>query len=69
VKGFLVVLKSWPINISYFDGKENGEETPAFEFAFDVFENGIASKVLINYGVFSMKGKLNSLELLEGPGC
>ena len=54
-------LKSWPINISYFEGKSNGEETPAFEFAFDVFENGIASKVLINYGVFSMKGKLNTL--------
>jgi len=62
-------MKSWPINISYFDGKSAGEETPAFEFSFDVFENGIASKVLINYGVFSMKGKLNTLELLEGPGC
>jgi EipB-like len=62
-------IKSWPISISYFEGKSNGEETPAFEFSFDVFENGIASKVLIDYGVFSMKGKLNTLELLEGPGC
>lgn len=62
-------LKSWPVNISYFDGKTGGEETPVFEFAFDVFENGIASKVLIDYGTFSMKGKLYSLELLDGPGC
>ncbi len=62
-------LKSWPINISYFEGKANGEETPTFEFSFDVFENGIASKVLINYGAFSMKGKLNTLELLEKTAC
>lgn len=62
-------MKSWPINISYFEGKAAGEETPAFEFAFDVFENGVASKVLINYSVFSMKGKLSFLELLDGPGC
>ena len=62
-------LKSWPVSISYFDGKNGGEETPVFEFSFNLYENGIASKVLIDYGDFSMKGKLNSLELLEESGC
>ncbi len=62
-------LKSWPVNISYFEGKTGGEETPVFEFSFDLYENGIASKIFIDYGDFSMKGKLNSLELLEDSGC
>jgi len=62
-------LKSWPVNISYFEGKTGGEETPVFEFSFDLYENGVASKIFIDYGDFSMKGKLNSLELLDEAGC
>lgn len=62
-------LKSWPIKTSYFEGKSDAEETPLFEFAFDVFDNGVISKILIDYGTFSMKGKLNSLKLFDRSEC
>jgi len=52
----------WPITISYFEeGKADRE--PAYTISFELYENGIARALKINYGEFALKGELKTLEV------
>ncbi|MEM8744569.1 MAG: cell envelope integrity EipB family protein [Pseudomonadota bacterium] len=61
-------LASWPVSISYFDSKEEGE-TPVYQLGFRFYENGISRDLVIDYGDFAIKGDLSSLELMPAQGC
>lgn len=58
----------WPVNIAYFDQKgEGGEELPVYQISFKLYENGVTRDLLMDYGEFSMKGRLVDLSLLQAP--
>ena len=65
----LVKLVSWPISISYFDTGAEAKETPAYQLSFRLYNNGVSRELLIDYGDFSIKGELSSLEIRPFPGC
>jgi len=68
--GQLDGLKSWPISISYFeDGSKTKDSVPAYELAFLYFENGVSRRLFIDYGEFSVRGALQSLEFLPPGKC
>lgn len=62
-------LASWPVSISYFDTAAEAEETPAYQLSFRLYDNGVSRELLIDYGDFSIKGVLSSLEIRPFPGC
>jgi len=62
-------MDGWRVRVSYFDGGADGEETPAFEQTFDLFANGVASDLLLDYGDIVVKGTLTKLDFLAPPGC
>lgn len=62
-------LDSWPVTISYFDGKIEGAETPAYELSFLLYRNGVSRKIIIDYGDFAIRGKLSSLEFFQPATC
>ncbi len=63
-------LRSWPVSISYFElGAANKDSVPSYELAFLYFENGISRQLFIDYGEFSVRGTLKTLELLEQQRC
>ncbi|WP_142417103.1 EipB family protein [Bartonella massiliensis] len=55
----------WPIIISYFDDGENKDGLPVYQSSFLLNENGVMRDLHIDYGTFSVRAKLNSLEFLE----
>ncbi len=55
----------WPVTISYFDDGENKDGLPVYRSSFLLNENGIMRDLHIDYGTFSVRAKLNSLEFLE----
>lgn len=55
----------WPVTISYFDDVENKDGLPVYRTSFFLHENGIMRDLHIDYGTFSMRAKLNSLEFLD----
>ncbi|MHA6642244.1 cell envelope integrity EipB family protein [Mesorhizobium sp. A623] len=59
--------KYWPVDIAYFDlsDKESGEETPAYRISFKLHENGLTRDLVMDYGDFSMTGKLVNLALFD----
>lgn len=49
--------------------KEAGAEQPEYELRQRLFENGIADRIVIDYGDFAMAAKLDTLEPIAAPRC
>ncbi|KAB2849221.1 MAG: cell envelope integrity EipB family protein [Hyphomicrobiaceae bacterium] len=63
-------LASWPMTISYFDkSKDKTDVLPVYEISFLFLENGVSDNLLIDYGEFSIKGRMTSIELYEPSKC
>ncbi|RWP51593.1 cell envelope integrity EipB family protein [Mesorhizobium sp.] len=62
----LATDKYWPVDIAYFDGTDkSGEEVPEYRISFKLHENGITRDLVMDYGEFSMTGKLVNLSLFD----
>ena len=58
--------KFWPVDIAYFDESKNGgEEIPEYRISFKLHKNGVTRDLLMDYGEFSMIGKLVNLKLFD----
>ncbi len=68
-KAGIAGMRHWPVTISYFDKRGGGEETPYYVLSFVVYENGIGRTMRIDYGAFSLSGKLTGLEMLPPAPC
>ncbi|UNE54744.1 cell envelope integrity EipB family protein [Bartonella machadoae] len=55
----------WPVTISYFDDIEKKDGLPVYRTSFLLYENGVMRDLHVDYGTFSVRAKLNSLEFLE----
>jgi len=60
----------WPVRLSYFDtAAGRAEQTPMYELSFLVYANGVARKLELDYGDFTILGRLTSVEYLEAKPC
>lgn len=64
----LTKLARWPVSISYYAPGE-GERTPAYTLAFDLYENGVSRALKIDYGSFVLAGAMSQLDLLPAKPC
>ena len=55
----------WPVTLSYFDEGASGDQLPNYEISFNLFENGISDALTLDYGEFSVKGALATLDVAE----
>ena len=63
-------LPSWPIAISYFEpNSDKKDAVPSYELSFRYFDNGVSTKLLIDYGEFSIRGELAEITFLDAPKC
>lgn len=58
--------KFWPVTIAYFDDKENQDGMPIYRINFKLYRNGVTRDLFMDYGDFSMRGKLVKLDLYKG---
>ena len=60
----------WPVDIAYFDLSKagaTGEELPEYRISFKLNENGVTRDLVMDYGDFSMTGRLVNLSLFDAP--
>lgn len=58
----------WPVDIAYFDmSSVEGEELPVYRISFKLHESGVTRDLVMDYGDFSMKGRLVELAMMEKP--
>ncbi len=70
----LAKLKRWPVTISYFEREsakkeQAGEQTPVYAISFELYENGISRKLLLDYTDFTISGKMTSLDMKKVEPC
>ncbi|MGU3576292.1 cell envelope integrity EipB family protein [Brucellaceae bacterium C25G] len=63
--GTMAQDKYWPVTIAYFDDKENQDGLPIYRINFKLYRNGVTRDLFMDYGDFSMRGKLVKLDLYE----
>lgn len=61
-------LSAWPTTVSYFKF-DGSSETPEYQVSFDMFENGVATGLVLDYGEFALSGTLADLKMLEAADC
>lgn len=64
----LKAIGAWPMSVSYYS-LDGSAETPEYQVSFDMYENGVASGLVLDYGDFALSGTLADLKLLDTPGC
>jgi len=68
----LAGLPHWPVTVAYFDPAEenaSGELQPVYQLSFWLYQNGISSHLKLDYGDFTIQGKMASLEFLAETAC
>jgi EipB-like len=60
---------SWPITVSYFNLDAKGDEQPTYSASFTMLENGVSTDLVLDYGSYSLKGKLEKIEMLKAETC
>lgn len=64
LKGF----RAWPMTISYFP-LSGDADLPEYQVSFDMYENGVATGLVLDYGEFALSGRLADLKMLEPANC
>jgi hypothetical protein len=64
----LADMPRWPVSLSFFEAG-SGDQEPSHTVSFEMFDNGIARRLTLDFGDFVMKGELKSLEMLKAPSC
>jgi hypothetical protein len=68
-------LRHWPVSVGYFDGLEKeteedlGEEMPAYQMRFTLYENGVTNDLVMDYGNYALSGTIETIEPLKASDC
>lgn len=58
----LANVPRWPMTVSYFT-EGSADRTPAYRVSFELYENGISRALTLDYGDFTLKGDLQTLQI------
>ena len=61
-------LTRWPVTVSYYDRdaqKKDGEQTPVYAMSFELYENGVSRKLVLDYNDFVIAGALDKFDVKD----
>ncbi|MEI7601051.1 MAG: DUF1849 family protein [Aestuariivirga sp.] len=61
-------VSSFPLTVSYYNLDGNAE-MPEYQVSFDMYDNGVATGLVLDYGDFALSGTLTDLTFLDKPSC
>lgn len=61
-------LASWPVSVSYYVNDDSAD-APVYQASFNMYEDGISTDLILDYGSYALKGTLTKLELLKTDAC
>jgi len=65
----LMGMPSWPVSMSYYKQSDDAEAEPSYQVSFDLYQNGVATGLVLDYGNFVLGGDLAKLEMLPEQAC
>jgi hypothetical protein len=61
-------MTRWPVSISYFDSAKK-DAPPNYVLSFDLYENGVARALRLDYGDFVLAGEMTELDVRPATEC
>lgn len=58
----------WPVSISYFEASKK-DAPPNYVLSFDLYENGVARALRLDYGDFVLAGEMTELDVRPAADC
>lgn len=68
IKAAILQHPGWRVRLAFFPADVN-EEKPDYELGMLLLENGVSRDMLIDYGDYTIKAKLDDIEPLPKPTC
>lgn len=62
-------LPYWPVTVSYYVVDAEGDDQPTYSASFNMLENGVSTDLVLDYGSYALKGKLEKIEMLKPDTC
>jgi EipB-like len=62
-------LPVWPVTVSYYNIDSRADEPPTYSASFNMLENGVSTDLVLDYGSYALKGKLEKIEMLKADTC
>jgi hypothetical protein len=65
-------MTRWPVTVSYYDRdakSKEGEQTPVYAMSFELFENGVSRKLVLDYNDFVISGALGKFDIKDAKPC
>jgi hypothetical protein len=64
----LLERPGWRVRLAFFPA-DNSVEKPDYELGMHLLDNGVSREMLIDYGEYSIRAKLDDIEPLTKPNC
>ena len=64
----LLKRPGWRVRLAFFPADPNAEE-PDYELGMLLLDNGVSRDMLIDYGDYTIRAKLDDIEPLAKPRC
>src|ERR1700758_4735856 len=68
VRSSLLERPGWRVRLAFFPADANAEK-PDYELGMRLLDNGVSQDMLIDYGDYSIRAKLDDIEPLPKPSC
>ncbi len=62
-------MKAWSVSSAYYPLQDTAAGVPEYQSSFVMFENGVSTNVVFDYGNYQLRGELMKLELLPVEKC
>jgi EipB-like len=67
-KSVLLERPSWRMRLAFFPAGTKADQ-PDYELGMRLLDNGVSQEMLLDYGDFAIKAKLDQIEALPKPAC
>ena len=67
-KSPLLNRPGWRVRLAFFPADQKAEK-PDYELGMLLLDNGVSRDMVIDYGEYSIRAKLDDIEALPKPGC
>ena len=57
------------MTVSYYDVDSKDDQPPTYSASFNMLENGVSTDLVLDYGSYALKGKLQKIEMLKAESC
>ncbi len=61
--------EAWPVALAYHPLRADDVGMPAFELSFDLTGRGVMRRVVLDYGDFALRARLDEIEMLTPQAC